>query len=179
MGEKVILVDRKDRQVGMGEKLETHLKGRLHRALSIFVFNSKGELMLQRRALGKYHCGGLWSNTVCSHPRPGEKIGKAVHRRLKEELGFDTPLHEVFSFIYRVKFANGLTEYEFDHFFFGRFDGKPKPNPKEVCDWKWINLKDLRKDVNAHPKKYTYWFMKALPRFKKYLGKSAPQRSKV
>ena len=162
--EEIILVDREGRQTGTGEKMEVHRKGELHRAFSIFVFNSKGELLLQRRAGNKYHSGGLWANTCCSHPRAGEKLEDAVHRRLKEEMGFDCSLKELFSFIYRVDFGNGLTENEFDHVFFGRFDGKPDPDPEEVGDWKWIYLEELKNDGKESPGEYTYWLRAALGR---------------
>jgi isopentenyl-diphosphate delta-isomerase len=162
--EKIILVDREDRAIGTGEKLEVHKSGKLHRAFSIFVFNPKGELLLQRRAKGKYHSGGLWTNTCCSHPRAGEKLGEAVHRRLKQEMGFDCPLKEAFSFIYKVKFENGLYEHELDHVFLGRFDGKPVPNPEEADGWKWISLKELKEDIQKNPGNYTYWLRTSLDR---------------
>ncbi len=169
MAEQVILVDEKDRKTGTGEKIEVHRKGLLHRAFSIFVFNSKGELLIHRRAREKYHSGGLWTNTCCSHPRPGEKTLEAAHRRLLEEMGFDCPLKEVFQFIYKVRFGNGLFEHELDHVFTGRFDGKPKPDAKEVEDWKWTGLKELRKDMKQNPGKYTYWFKAALPRIVSFM----------
>lgn len=157
---QVILVDKNDNEIGAEEKIKAHHRGLLHRALSVFIFNSEGELMIQQRAKNKYHCGGLWSNTVCSHPIPGEKTIGAAHRRLKEELGFDCKLEEIFSFIYKSKFNNGLTEYELDHVFVGTFNKAPAPNSDEVSDWKWINLKNLSKDVSKNPDKYTYWFKK-------------------
>ena len=156
--EKIILIDRKDRAVGTGEKLEVHRKGRLHRAFSIFVFNSGGEMLIQKRARGKYHSGGLWTNTCCSHPRAGEKLEEAVHRRLKQEMGFDCPLKEVFSFIYKVKFDNGLYEHELDHVFVGKADSRPAPNPEEYEEWKWASMKELKKDIRKNPGNYTYWF---------------------
>jgi isopentenyl-diphosphate delta-isomerase len=160
--EKIILVDEKDREIGTGEKMKVHEEGRLHRAFSVFVFNSKGETLLQRRAKAKYHSGGLWTNTCCSHPRTGEGLGEAVHRRLKEEMGFDVPLKEVFSFIYKVKFGNGLTEHELDHVFVGKFEGKPVPNPKEAEGWKWVSLDELKKDIQRDPESYTYWLKASL-----------------
>jgi isopentenyl-diphosphate delta-isomerase len=166
--EKIILVDEKDKEIGTGEKMKVHEEGRLHRAFSIFVFNSKGEILLQRRAEAKYHSGGLWTNTCCSHPKAGEELGKAVHRRLKEEMGFDVPLKEIFSFIYNVKFGNGLTEHELDHVFVGKFDGKPVPNPEEVEGWKWIPLSELKKDVQRNPDSYTYWLRVALEKLGSY-----------
>lgn len=164
MEEKVILVDKNDKEVGTGEKLKTHQEGKLHRAFSIFVFNSKGELLIHQRARTKYHCGGLWSNTCCSHPRPGEHMEEAVHRRLKTEMGFDCKLKEIFSFIYQVKFGNNLFEHEYDHVFIGRFDGEPVPNPEEVEDWKWIETEELKKDIQKNPEKYTYWFKACIDR---------------
>ena len=160
--ERIILVDGKDREVGTGEKLEVHKAGSLHRAFSIFVFNRKGELLLQKRASGKYHSGGLWTNTCCSHPRAGENLEEAVHRRLKQEMGFDCPLKEAFSFIYKVRFDNGLHEHELDHVFTGRFDGKPAPDPEEAEGWKWASTEDLKRDVQKNPENYTYWLKVAL-----------------
>jgi len=157
MTEKVILVDKNDKEIGIGEKLRTHKEGKLHRAFSIFVFNSNGELLLQRRAKSKYHSGGLWTNTCCSHPRVGEALREAVHRRLKEEMGFDCELKEAFTFAYKVKFDNGLFENEYDHVFIGKFDGKPKPNPEEIDEWKWIDLEELKNDIKGNPSNYTYW----------------------
>jgi len=169
--EKIILVDKDDRQVGTGEKMAVHREGKLHRAFSIFVFNSKGELMLQRRAKSKYHSGGLWTNTVCSHPREGEGLEEAAHRRLKEEMGFDCPLEEAFSFIYRVAFKNGLTENELDHVFVGRYDGEPVPDPQEADGWKWIPLEELKKDIVKNPEKYTYWLRLALDRLVSHMDR--------
>ncbi len=158
MKEFVILVDDKDKELGSCEKLEAHERALLHRAFSILVFNSKGELMLQQRAKSKYHCGGLWSNTCCGHPRPGESLADATKRRLMEEMGFECPLSEVKTLIYKVKFDNGLTENEFLHVFRGVFDCRPKINPDEADDWKWISMGKLKKDIQLHPEKYSYWF---------------------
>jgi isopentenyl-diphosphate delta-isomerase len=162
MNQKVILVDEKNKVIGFEEKLKAHKEGRLHRAFSIFIFNSNGDLLLQKRAKTKYHSGGLWSNTVCSHPGPGENYGKAVHRRLKEEMGFDCKLKKLFCFIYKAKFRNGLIENEYDCVFAGKFDGKPKPNKKEVESYKWISLKELRKDIVKNRSKYSVWLAIAL-----------------
>jgi len=162
--EKIIIVDRKDRQIGTGEKLDVHRKGRLHRAFSIFIFNPEGETLLQRRAAGKYHSAGLWTNTCCSHPREGEKLEEAVHRRLRQEMGFDCALKEIFSFIYKVKFGNGLYEHEFDHVFVGSFEGKPAPDPEEADGWKWVSLEELKADIKRSPEKYTYWLRASLDR---------------
>lgn len=155
--EQVILVDEADNQIGVEEKLKAHRDGKLHRAFSIFVFNSEGKLLLQQRALSKYHCGGLWANTCCSHPRPGEGTEIAAHRRLREEMGFDCPLKELFSFTYKAKFDNGLTEHEFDHVLIGKFDGTPKANPEEVESWKWVDIDELRNGIRQNPDKYVYW----------------------
>jgi isopentenyl-diphosphate delta-isomerase len=158
MVEQIILVDEKDTQVGIGEKLDVHQKGLLHRAFSIFIYNSKGEMMLQKRAKSKYHCGGLWTNTVCGHPRPGESLDQAAVRRLYEEMGFRCSLTKVLEYRYTVKFDNGLTENEFLHVYKGFFDGIPKVNPGEADDWKWINVDVLKKDLRENPDNYTYWF---------------------
>lgn len=157
MEERVILVNEQDEIIGFGEKIATHLNGDLHRAFSVFIFNSSGELLLQRRAATKYHSKNLWSNACCGHPRPGESIGESAHRRLKEEMGFNCELREVFSFTYRVKLDKNFFENEYDHVFLGSFDGEPVPNPNEVDDWKWIDLKILKKDIDENPTNYTYW----------------------
>ena len=160
----VILVDNKDNQIGVGEKLEIHRQGKLHRAFSIFVFNSKGDMMLQLRAKSKYHCGGLWTNTCCSHPRPGETLESATKRRLKEEMGFGCELKELFSYIYKVDCKNGLTEHEFLHVFKGIYDGNPKINSEEADGWKWMPVSDVKADVKKHPEQYTPWFKLSLER---------------
>ncbi len=162
--EQIILVDEKDREVGTEEKLRVHQEGKLHRAFSIFVFNSDGKLLLQQRAKTKYHSGGLWANTCCSHQRLGEKLEEAIHRRLKEEMGFDCDLKKIFSFIYKVNFDNGLTENELDHVFVGRFSGTPNPGKTEVETWKWISLNELKKDIGKNPEKYTYWLRVCIDR---------------
>jgi isopentenyl-diphosphate delta-isomerase len=170
--EKVILVDENDRQLGLMGKLEAHKKGLLHRAFSIFIFNRKGELLIQQRALTKYHSAGEWANTCCSHQREGESTLEAAHRRLHEEMGFDTELKEVFSFTYKQKFGNGLTEHEFDHVVFGKYDQIPVPNPEEVADWKYISLSDLEKDIQLHPENYTIWLRIALKEVQSYFQKN-------
>lgn len=162
MKEYVILVDENDNSVGTAEKMDAHKNPKLHRAFSIFIVNSKGELLIQKRAENKYHCPGLWSNTCCSHPRPGESLEKAAHRRLQEEMGFDTKMVKVFSFIYKAEFDNGLTEEEYDHIFFGKFDGEPNINSKEVADYKWISEDMLKKDIKKNPSMYTKWFKIAI-----------------
>lgn len=153
---KVILVNRNDKEIGKEEKIKAHQEGKLHRAFSIFIFNKKGELLLQKRAGAKYHSGGLWSNACCSHPRPGFDIREEAKKRLKEEMGIKTALKEVFSFIYKAKVGD-LIEHEFDYVFVGKFDREPKPNENEVEDWKWINGKDLKKEIKENPERYTLW----------------------
>lgn len=169
--EQVVLVTEKDVETGLIEKMEAHEKALLHRAFSVFVFNSKNELMLQQRALTKYHTPGLWTNTCCSHPRPGENVNDAAHRRLQEEMGFSCELKKVFDFVYRAPFENGLTEHEFDHVFMGSYDGEPVINPSEVHAWKWIDLEELKKDIHANPSDYTVWFKIAFPRVYDYVKK--------
>lgn len=164
MNELLILVDDKDNELGTMDKLTVHQKGLLHRAFSIFVFNSKGELLLQQRADGKYHSEGLWTNTCCSHPREGEKVSDAVHRRLREEMGMACDLRFMFSFTYRKQFDNGLTEHEVDHVYFGKSDELPTPNPDEVKNWKYVTLDDLTSAINEDPHQYTEWLKVSLPR---------------
>lgn len=166
---EVILVDENDKKVGTEEKIRVHKEGKLHRAFSIFVFNSEGKLLLQKRAKSKYHSGGLWSNTCCSHPKPNESLEKAIHKRLKTEMGFDCELEEIFNFIYSAEFENGLSESEYDHVFKGEFNGKPDPNPNEAEDWKWISLEELKKDMERNPDKYTYWFRASIDRVISYV----------
>jgi isopentenyl-diphosphate delta-isomerase len=162
----LILVDEHDNPVGYSSKLAAHENGgKLHRAFSIFVFNSAGQLLLQRRATGKYHFGGLWTNTCCSHPRRGQPTLDAAHFRLKEEFGFDTELREIFWFTYRaIDPTSGLTENEFDHVFVGQFDGEPRPNADEIGEWKWAEPEALLADVRADPDRYTPWFALSLER---------------
>lgn len=157
--EKVILVNEQDEQIGLMPKMEAHEKALLHRAFSVFVFNEKNELMLQQRALSKYHSPGLWTNTCCSHQREGESNIEAGRRRLQEEMGFTTELEDTISFIYKVPFDNGLTEHEFDHILVGNYEGQPNINPDEVADWKWMSLEDVKKDMEENPSLYTEWFI--------------------
>ena len=156
--ELVILVDENDNQIGLMPKMEAHEKAVLHRAFSVFVFNKKNELMLQQRALQKYHSPGLWTNTCCSHQRDGESNLVAGKRRLFEEMGFITELKETTSFIYKAPFENGLTEHEFDHILVGTYQKDPKINEEEVAAWKWMSLELVKKDINNHPENYTAWF---------------------
>lgn len=154
----VILVDEQDREIGTMEKMEAHRKGLLHRAFSVLLFNSHGELLLQQRALSKYHSGGLWTNTCCSHPMPGESVQDAARRKLLQEMGIDLLPEFAFKFIYKTDLNNNLTEYEFDHVLIGLFDGQPRPNPIEAQDWKLVKLENVKVDILNHPELYTYWF---------------------
>lgn len=162
--ERVILVNEEDEEIGAAGKLEAHREGRLHRAFSIFVLNGRGELLLQRRARGKYHSGGLWTNTCCGHPRPGETTEAAAHRRLREEMGFDCPLRPVFHFVYEAELDDGLREHELDHVFVGRWEADPSPDPEEAEAWRWSGLDEVARDVEERPDEYTVWFRIALPR---------------
>lgn len=154
----MVLVDRQNTEIGIMEKQEAHSKALLHRAFSIFVFNNKNELLLQQRAVDKYHSAGLWSNTCCSHPRPGEDTLAAAHRRLKEEMGFDCELSEKFSFIYKTPFENGLSEHELDFVFTGIFNGTPQLNTTEVASYRWISITELELEVQQYPEQFTIWF---------------------
>lgn len=167
--EKVVLVDENDNQIGLMPKLEAHEKAVLHRAFSVFIFNNENELMLQRRALSKYHSPGLWTNTCCSHQRDGEANLDAGKRRLQEEMGFETELKETISFIYKAPFDNGLTEHELDHILVGHYNDEPKINPEEVDSWKWMALEDVKKDIVKHPERYTAWFKIIFDKFYDYL----------
>ena len=158
MKEIIICVDKNDNEVGHVEKMEAHIKGLLHRALSIFVFNEKNELLLQKRYSGKYHSPGLWTNTCCTHPNKNESTDDAAIRRLQEEMGFSCELKEVFSFMYYIKFDNDLIEHEFDHVYFGRYSNEISINPLEVEDYKWISLDNIKVDLKTNPDNYTFWF---------------------
>lgn len=160
--EHVILVDEEDREIGTMEKLEAHQKGRLHRAFSVLIFNSKGEILLQKRAQGKYHSAGLWTNTCCSHPLPGESMEKAIRRKLMQEMGFETTAEFAYKFLYRTQLSNLLIEHEYDHVYIGTFDGKPEVNPSEVESWRYISMDQLREEVKAHPERFTFWFKQIL-----------------
>ncbi|MFT4754838.1 MAG: isopentenyl-diphosphate delta-isomerase [Salibacteraceae bacterium] len=172
MEEQVILVDQNDQKIGLMNKMEAHEKALLHRAFSVFIFNAKGELLIQQRAHTKYHSAGEWANTCCSHQRNGESTLEAAHRRLQEEMGFDVPLKEVFSFTYKQAFGNGLTEHEFDHVLFGEFEGEPKMNPEEVADWKYISISDLNLAIKNTPSHYTIWLQIALKEVENHLHKA-------
>lgn len=159
MEEQVILVDLDDNPIGLMPKMEAHEKGILHRAFSVFVLNNKDELMLQKRALHKYHSPGLWTNTCCSHQREGETNIAAGKGRLQEEMGFVTELREVTSFVYKAPFDNGLIEHELDHIMVGQFNQVPTINPEEVAEWKWMPIDAVRYDINQNPENYTVWFI--------------------
>ena len=167
----VILVDNNDNQLGLMEKMEAHEKAILHRAFSVFILNDNNELLLQKRALSKYHSPGLWTNTCCSHPRNGESVINAGLRRLKEEMGFETEISSLLSFVYKAEFDNGLTEHEFDHVLVGRYNKNPSINKSEVSDWKWTDLDFLKKDVVSNPDLYTVWFKIIFQQFYKNLNK--------
>lgn len=156
--ENIILVDENDNPIGTMEKMEAHRKGVLHRAFSVILFNSSGEILLQKRSNKKYHSGGLWTNTCCSHPLPDESIENASRRRLKEEMGIDLQPQFAFKFIYKTDLDNNLIEHEFDHVFIGAFDGIPVINREEVDEWKFMNLHSLRMDMKRSPESYTEWF---------------------
>jgi isopentenyl-diphosphate delta-isomerase len=160
--ERVILVDANDSEVGTAEKLDAHLTGALHRAVSVFLFDGHGRLLLQRRAAAKYHSAGAWSNTCCGHPRPGESVQDAASRRLAEEMGIHCDLEESFVFTYTADLGQGLSEPEVDHVFTGTFVGAPAPDPGEVESWGWMSLPRLRDDVAANPHRYSAWLPIAL-----------------
>ena len=170
--ENVVLVDRNDNPMGLMPKLEAHEKGVLHRAFSVFILNQKSQLMLQRRALDKYHSPGLWTNTCCSHPRESESNIEAGVRRLKEEMGFTTPLKPMFSFIYKSKFDNGLTEHEFDHVLLGYYDKQPFINTIEVSEWKWMSLDKIILEIKNKPEDFTVWFKIIFERFYNHIYKT-------
>lgn len=165
MIENVILVNKFDEELGLMEKMEAHEKGLLHRAFSVFVLNDDGHLMLQQRAIDKYHSGGLWTNTCCSHPRKGESNEEAAKRRLMEEMGFECPVEKTLEFIYKAELDKGMTEHEYDHLFIGKYNGEPVLNPKEAMAWKWVDINVLANDIDKNPEKYTAWFRIIYQRF--------------
>lgn len=169
--EQVIVVDENDAVLGLMEKMEAHRNPVLHRAISVFIVNSEGEWLLQQRALGKYHSNGLWTNTCCSHPQPGESSLDAANRRLAEEMGLKAELTEKFHFIYREPLDNDLTEYELDHVFVGVSNQVPNINTNEVLSYKYIAYDDLKKDIETNPDNYTVWFLKIVDRVNQYLKK--------
>jgi isopentenyl-diphosphate Delta-isomerase len=166
---EVILVDEHDVQTGTMEKMEVHQKALLHRAFSVFIFNSKGEMLLQQRAKNKYHSASLWTNACCSHPKPGEETLMAAEIRLQEEMGFNTALTKAFDFVYKAPFDNGLTEHEFDHVFIGNYDGDIVPNADEVSDYCFKTVEEIKNSIQTHPQKYTEWFKIAFPKMEAYL----------
>ncbi len=171
MAENVILVDTDDNEIGTEEKMVAHEKALLHRAFSVFIFNTRGELLLQQRAKGKYHSAGLWTNTCCSHPRKGESVEEAAHRRLMEEMGFDCDLRHAFTFTYKAPFSNGLTEHEIDHVLIGTYDHEPTINRQEADSSAWRSVHHLLKDIDRKPHDYTPWFKIALPLVEEFLRK--------
>jgi len=171
--EKVILVNSNDEPIELMPKMEAHEKALLHRAFSVFVINSNNELMLQQRALQKYHSPGLWTNTCCSHQRDGEENIEAGLRRLQEEMGFETPLEYLFNFIYKAPFDNGLTEHELDHVMLGRYEGDPSINPEEVASWKWMDIDLIHSDLINNPADYTVWFAIIFDRFYNHLKENS------
>ncbi len=176
MEERVILVDEHDKEIGTEEKMKAHREAKLHRCFSIFIFNSKGKFMLVKRASSKHHSGGLWTNTCCSHPRPGEDTLDAAHRRLKEEMGFDTKLEEIFSFTYKAALDQGMHEHEYDHVFLGTYDKDPLPDLKEAEDWKFADAREIQDDMKKNPQKYTAWFLLSFDRVAKA---AKPQKAKA
>ncbi|WP_282121781.1 isopentenyl-diphosphate Delta-isomerase [Algibacter mikhailovii] len=168
--EKVILVNEQDEQIGLMPKMEAHEKALLHRAFSVFIFNDNNELMLQQRALDKYHSPGLWTNTCCSHQRDGESNLQAGKRRLNEEMGFTVDLKESISFIYKAPFDNGLTEHEYDHVMIGHYNEEPEINPDEVAHWKWMSLEDIKADIALNSNMYTEWFKVIFDKFYEYIN---------
>jgi isopentenyl-diphosphate delta-isomerase len=168
--EQVILVNENDEKIGLMAKQEAHEKAILHRAFSVFIFNTRNELMLQQRALHKYHSPGLWTNTCCSHQRDGESSIMAGKRRLMEEMGFSVQLKETTAFIYKAEFDNGLTEHEFDHILVGEYNDEPAINKEEVEAWKWISLDSLKNDIKDNPQSYTVWFKIIFDKFQEHLA---------
>ena len=156
--EYVVLVNEQDQELGIMEKIQAHREGKLHRAVSVFIYNSKKELLLQKRAKGKYHSAGLWTNTCCSHPRPKESTLHAANRRLQEEMGISCAVEPAFHFFYKAHLENSMIENELDYVFTGMTDAFPLPNREEVEDWKYIAIADLEDDIRIHPEKYTVWF---------------------
>ncbi len=164
----VILVDQHDNQTGIMEKMEAHQEGVLHRAFSVFIFDSRGRMLLQQRAATKYHGGLLWTNACCSHPYPGEETSDAANRRLDEELGFSTPLREIFSFTYRAEVENGLVEHEYDHVFAGSYESGIFPDEMEVASWRYETLETIKKELEDKPERFTTWFRIAFPSIEKW-----------
>lgn len=156
--DEVVLVNENDEVLGRMEKLEAHQKGLLHRAFSVFIFNDKNELLIQKRAENKYHSAGLWTNTCCSHPKPDETVLEGAERRLFEEMGMKVSLRKAFDFIYKVEFENGLTEYELDHVVVGFSNANPALNPDEASQFKWVSFNEILNLLKYHPQSFTFWF---------------------
>ena len=172
--EHVILVDEMDNETGTMEKIDAHRKGLLHRAFSVFIFNSKGEMLLQQRAAKKYHSAGLWTNACCSHPYSEQDIVAAAEKRLQEEMGFSTPLTKAFEFVYKAGFDNGLTEHEYDHVFTGTYDGTISPDKEEVEDFCFKSIAAIKKSLQLTPDQYTVWFKIAFEKMENYLEQHNP-----
>jgi len=170
MIEEVVLVNEKDEAVGTMEKMAAHEQAILHRAFSVFVFNKAGDVLMHQRAQGKYHSGGLWTNTCCSHPRPGEEVVAAATRRLQEEMGFTTNLTKAFDFTYKAAFENGLTEHEFDHVIIGQYDGVVNYNPNEVAAYAFMPVHELEHQIQETPERFTAWFHIAYPKLKAWMA---------
>lgn len=163
--EKVVIVNEHDEWLGTADKLDAHREGILHRAFSVFIVNDNNELLLQQRAISKYHSGGLWTNACCSHPRPKESTLSAAHRRLIEEMGFDCELEKIFHLRYKADLDNNMIENEYDHVYIGKYTGDIKPNKSEVEGYKYVNIEQLAELVEEHPEQYTEWFKLLLPKF--------------
>ncbi len=169
MEEQLIEVNQWDNEIGSIGKMEAHQNGVLHRAFSIFIFNTNNQLLLQKRNGKKYHSPGLWTNTCCSHPRYGEDLQNAIYRRLEEEMGFTCDLKEVFSFVYQVQFKDNLYENEYDHVFIGKYHGEVSPAKDEVEDFKWVQISEVKSDIEHNPQNYTYWFKHILEKVESYI----------
>ncbi len=161
----IVLVNEKDENIGSIGKLEAHQKGLLHRAFSIIIWNEQNEILIHQRAFGKYHSEGLWTNTCCSHPKVGETVLEAAHRRLQEEMGFDCELDQKFHFIYQVELENHLIEHELDHILIGKFNENPNPNPEEVQNFRWISLEELKLEIAQNPERFTFWFKEIIQQY--------------
>jgi isopentenyl-diphosphate Delta-isomerase len=170
MEQYVILVDEQDGEIGTMEKMEAHRSANLHRAFSVFIFNEQEKLLLQQRNINKYHSGGLWTNTCCSHPQPGEGVEAAAARRLQEEMGFITPLFKAFEFVYQANFSNGLVEYEYDHVFIGTYNGLVQPDNNEVSNYCYQTIEEVKAGLSLKPDNYTEWFKIALPKLEAHLA---------
>ena len=175
----VVLVDENDKEIGLMEKFQAHTVPALHRAVSVFIFNSRKQMLLQRRAESKYHSASLWTNAACTHPYPGESNSVAAARRLKQEMGLETELREIFHFIYRAEVGKGLIEYEYDHVFIGFSDELPKPNLDEVCEYEYIDLADLKERLQNDPNRLTVWFRKIMDEFSTHFPETSEIKSAI